>query len=303
MHKPVNLFSHWNQAREWGSTSPAHGVFGVLKAVLSNTVCSWNSWKEDDVFLFLHAVKTFSLETEGFREWEKAAEGVEEECFLWLWLSLVETGWLQVVGREALTARQQSVVLCPLYTSALSTLGLKGCLVWCLCRLACWAWALEQLSWVLKSALTLHPFQVNCCGGPCTGTAGLLGAWGSWQSQRQQLIVGHVLKKAFRWCWRLPVSAKWTVLHAVPRASLLWYVPWGLTDAPLGSHLCASHLIQVYLHLAEGSRQAWILSPFPQLLPGPLLGTNTWVVCCVVTIQSEFRPEKLVFMGTNHLFC
>ena len=64
----------------------------MLKAVLSNTVCSWNSWKEDDVFLFLHAVKTFPLETEGFREWEKAAEGVEEECFLWLWLSLVETG-------------------------------------------------------------------------------------------------------------------------------------------------------------------------------------------------------------------
>lgn len=53
----------------------------------------------------------------------------------------------------------------------------------------------------------------------------------------------------------------------------------------------------------EGSKQASILLPFLCCWVTLCSVANPWVVCCMVTTQFEFRPEKLVFIGTNHLFC
>lgn len=106
------------------------------------------------MFLFLHAVKTFSLETEGFREREKVAEGRR---------GMIPLTVALICGNRLTAGCRQRGPLCkaavssavPPYMSALSTSGLQSCLVWCLCRLAHWAWALEQLSWALKPALTV----------------------------------------------------------------------------------------------------------------------------------------------------
>lgn len=81
--------------------------------------------------------------------------------------------------------------------------------------------------------------------------------------------------KVFRWCWRLLVSAKPTILCAVPWVSLLWGILWGSGRCSVGllclygsTPLSAGPSVEAFLCSAlwEGSQQALILLPCPQLL-------------------------------------